>query len=315
MVALIAAALTFVAIGSIAMALAQSGNAVRAPIDRAWASETSGPPTRVVLRQRTSSGIPFVSWALRYRNVGKQVSDALLEAGWRVTAGEFVLLSLVSGSVLAFVAFALGPAPVVAPLAAVPGAALPWFVLRMALGRRRKGLHSQLVDTFMLIAGAMKAGSNMVQALESTSREIPEPMRGEIEITLDALRLGAGVEQAFANFADRVKSPDLHLVVMAIVIQRQVGGDLAGVLETTSETMRQRERIRGEISSLTAQGRFSGYILGAMPVAVLGIVTLLNPDYVEPLVTTTMGRVIVSVAGVMELIGFFVIRRIVSIEV
>ncbi|HWO94359.1 MAG TPA: type II secretion system F family protein [Dehalococcoidia bacterium] len=314
-----AAVLAFIAVVLPVAALsADAHSPARARLSGEWRSPlpaekpSSG---RVLLRRGPTTHLTVVGWVLQRRQLGTYIQRTLQAAGWTLTPSEFVLLSLVAGGLGGLVTTVLGLTPVLGIAAVAGGALVPWVILRQARARRLKLVHAQLVDAFTLIAGAMRSGSNLTQALEATMRELPEPAREEFLHTLEELQVGATVEEAFGNLGERVQSPDLDLVITAIVIQRQVGGNLAGILETTADTMRQRQRIRGEIKSLTAQGRLSGLIIGLLPVAVFLMLTFINPEYMEPLTTTNTGRLVLGLGVGLEAMGFFVIRRIVSIEV
>ncbi len=128
------------------------------------------------------------------------------------------------------------------------------------------------------------------------------------------IRYGATMEEALNNMVDRVKSPDLMLVVSAVLIQRTTGGNLSEILSTISNTIRDRIKIKGEISSITAQGRMSGLIIGSLPVGIAAILMVINPEYMSTFFTTTAGNIMLIVSVVMEVLGFFAIRKVVTIE-
>jgi tight adherence protein B len=132
---------------------------------------------------------------------------------------------------------------------------------------------------------------------------------------LHDINVGSSTEEALAALSQRADSYDLDIVITAILIQRTVGGNLAEILETVAHTMRERARIRGQVKAMTSQQRMTGYVLGALPIGIMGILLLVSRDYMMPLLTTVPGQVILVGAGVMELIGVLVIRRILAIEV
>jgi len=144
---------------------------------------------------------------------------------------------------------------------------------------------------------------------------MPPPIADEFYQVLVELNLGTSAEEAFNNLAKRVPTYDVDLLATALIIQRHVGGNLAEVLENISHTIRERIRILGEVRTRTAQARFSGYIVGLMPLFLIGAISLLNPDYLNELISTPLGIVLLIMAFSMELAGFLVIRRIVAIEV
>jgi tight adherence protein B len=143
---------------------------------------------------------------------------------------------------------------------------------------------------------------------------MPAPIGMEFGKVCNEIRYGATMEEALNNMVDRVKSPDLMLVVSAVLIQRTTGGNLSEILTTISQTIRDRIKIKGEISSITAQGRMSGLIIGALPICIAAVLMVVNPDYMSTFFTTGAGNVMLAVSIIMEVLGFFAIRKVVTIE-
>jgi tight adherence protein B len=184
--------------------------------------------------------------------------------------------------------------------------------------KRKKRLHkfeAQLPDTLALLAGSMRAGFSFAQGLEAVAEEASEPSRRELQRVFAESRLGRPIEDALEDSAARMQSVDLAWAVMAIRIQREVGGNLAELLDTVADTMTQRERLRLEIKALTAEGRFSGWILGIFPVAFAGVLYLIQPDYMGVLFQESIGIMAVIASAVMTFIGFIWLRKILQIEV
>ena len=165
-----------------------------------------------------------------------------------------------------------------------------------------------------MVANALRAGFSFMQAFELIAKEMDAPIGREVQKVVNEVNIGVDVETALDNMQKRVNSPDFELVVTAVVIQRQVGGNLAQILDTISDTINNRVRMRREIMTLTAQGRASGVVLALMPVGVGFIMSLVNPAYLRPLFEEPVGQACVAGAIVMEIIGFLVIRRIVNIK-
>jgi tight adherence protein B len=166
-----------------------------------------------------------------------------------------------------------------------------------------------------MLASGLRAGFGLLQALEASGEQLPDPLSVEIRRTLRDTAMGASVEQALGALNERVGSPDFDIVITAILIQRSVGGNLAEILDNVASTMRERERIRGEIRTLTSQQRMTGYVIGGIPVGLLGIFYLINPSFTGLLFTDPLGRMMFGAGVVSEFIGFMVIRKIVNIEV
>jgi tight adherence protein B len=187
------------------------------------------------------------------------------------------------------------------------------------VGRRISGrlnaFNKQLPDTISLLSNALRAGSSFLQSVELVSRESPPPMGPEMGRVVREVNLGLGMEEALANMVRRIKSDDLDLMVTAIGVQQQVGGNLAEVLDTIAFTIRERVRIKGEIRTLTAQGRYSGYIVAFLPVAIAVTLNFINPEFMRPLFTELIGQILLATGLIMMSIGFFAIRKITDIKV
>ena len=166
-----------------------------------------------------------------------------------------------------------------------------------------------------MVANALRAGFSFMQAFELIAREMDAPIGREVQKVVNEVNVGVTLETALENMQKRVESPDFELVVTAVLIQRQVGGNLAQILDTISGTIQERVRMRREVMALTAQGRMSGIVLALLPVALGVFLTTVSPDYMRPLFEETTGQIAIGVAVVMEIIGFLVIRKIVDIKV
>ncbi|MBQ6932305.1 MAG: type II secretion system F family protein [Clostridia bacterium] len=208
--------------------------------------------------------------------------------------------------------FKLGLMPSVT-LAAV-GAFLPIIFIKIKKENRRKAFEAQIGDTLIMMCNGLKSGFSFQQTMENVASDMPAPIGMEFGRVCNEIRYGATMEEALNNMAERVKSPDLMLVVSAVLIQRTTGGNLSEILSTISETIRDRIKIKGEISSITAQGRMSGIIIGSLPVGIAVILMVINPEYMSTFFTTTAGNIMLSVSVIMEILGFFAIRKVVTIE-
>ena len=195
------------------------------------------------------------------------------------------------------------------------GYLLPRFWVGRRIGGRLKAFNKQLPDTIVLLSNSLRAGSSFLQSIELVSREGGPPMSDEMGRVVREVNLGLGMEEALANLVRRIKSDDLDLMVTAIGIQQQVGGNLAEILDTIAFTIRERVRIKGEINTLTAQGRISGYLVAFLPIGLGAALNAINPAFMAPLFTETIGRILIGVGAVMMTIGFLVIRKITDIKV
>jgi len=205
------------------------------------------------------------------------------------------------------------------PLSGVVGLFLGYMLPRFYVGRRIGGrlsaFNKQLADTITLLSNSLRAGSSFLQSIELVSRETPAPMGEEMGRVVREVNLGLGMEEALNNLVRRIKSEDLDLMVTAIGVQQQVGGNLAEILDTIAFTIRERVRIKGEISTLTAQGRMSGYLVSFLPIGIAIVLNMINPDFMRPLFTQLLGQILLGVGAVMMIIGFFAVQKIVDIKV
>ncbi len=192
---------------------------------------------------------------------------------------------------------------------------LALFLIRYAGRREKKKFEKQLPDTLTLMSTSLRAGYSLLQATEAVASEAPDPTAREFQRAIAEARLGRTVTQALEGVVDRTQSGDFEWAVMAIEIQREVGGNLAEVLQTVGDTMRARNRLKGEIDALTAEGRISAFVLGALPFAMAGFLWTTNRAYLEPLFQETFGRIAIGVGVILMAAGIIWLRKIVNIEI
>ncbi|MEP6870820.1 MAG: type II secretion system F family protein [Anaerolineaceae bacterium] len=270
---------------------------------------TAGPS----LRQRGAisfGGINVISGTVAAR----WVMD-LERAGLTLKAREYLTLRIVVATVLMVLGYVFSPIPLLSiVLLPVGFLGVGLWVKRRKTSRRNK-LESQMVEMLQMLASGLRAGFGLVQALEAAADQVPAPLSIEIRRTLRDTAMGASVEGALQALNDRIGSPDFDIVITAIMIQRSVGGNLAEILDNVAHTMRQRERIRGEIRTLTSQQRLTGYVIGGIPVGLFVAFMLISPEFTSLLFTDPLGRIMLVTGLTMEGIGFFIISKIVNIEV
>ncbi|MHB0976554.1 MAG: VWA domain-containing protein [Candidatus Aquicultorales bacterium] len=248
------------------------------------------------------------------RGLNQVIKDMLAKANIHLRPSEFIFLHLLG--VLAFSILGLVLVNVwIATLFAVVGAAVPLLILQMMVEKRKQTFNNQLPDTLGLLAGSMRAGYSFLQAVNAVVEESAPHMSTEFKKVLVEARLGLSLEQALLNMAARLDSDDFRWVIMALNIQREVGGNLAELFDTLSETMRERERVRRHIKALTAEGRLSAIILFVMPFIMAVVLSFLNPTYLAPLFSTGLGRVLIVFALCMMATGALWLRKTVTIEV
>ncbi len=232
----------------------------------------------------------------------------------RMTPAEF--LTLAFAILIGAMALGLVIKGVLGLLAlGVLGAAAPWLYIRRRSMKRRKAFLEQLADMAQMMANSMKAGFSIMQAFELVSTEGPAPACEEFERVVAEVKLGLPLEVALEHLVERIPSEDLELMVVAINVQRQIGGNLAEILLVISNTIRGRVRFQRDVRTLTAQARYSSYIITALPIGVAIVINLLDGPYESMLYTTTLGNFMVGGALVMLAVGFFFLNRIADIEV
>ncbi len=213
----------------------------------------------------------------------------------------------------------LGSMLILGPFGALIASALaviaPVLYLEMRRKKRLRKFETQLPDVLNLLSGSMRAGFSFAQGLEAVAEEASEPSKRELQRVYAESRLGRPIEDALEESADRMQSIDLVWAVMAIRIQREVGGNLAELLDTVADTMTERERLRHEIVALTAEGRMSAWVLGVFPPAFAVVLYMIQPDYMSTLFNSSIGVMAVVVSAVMAGFGFIWLRKIMAIEV
>jgi tight adherence protein B len=238
----------------------------------------------------------------------------LAGAGSSLKPAEWLLLHAAIAVGAAFVGLVLSGAALML-LCFLVGLVLPWWWLRRKHLKRQAAFNAQLAETLTLMAGGLSAGLSLPQAVDTVVREGQEPMASELRRALVEQRLGVTIEDALDGVGDRMESQDFNWVVMAVRIQREVGGNLAELLTTVSETLREREYLRRQVRVLSAEGRFSGYVLTALPPVMFVYMFFVRPDFIRPLYTTGTGFVMIAVAVALLATGQFVMSRLTKIEV
>lgn len=246
----------------------------------------------------------------------KILEHKLIQAGLPLRSSEFIVICAGVALTAALLLFLISGGKVVAALGGgALGVILSMLVLRIKAQRRLKQFNAQLGDALILIANSLRTGYSFLQAIEMVSREMPPPISVEFGRLLKEMNLGVVSEEALNNLAKRMNSDDLDLVVTAVVIQRQVGGNLAEILDNIANTIRERVKIKGEIKTLTAQGKVSGIIISVLPICLGLIIYTINPEYIRALFIHPLGKMMLVGAVVSQIFGILMIRKVVSIDV
>ena len=242
--------------------------------------------------------------------------DAELEAaGVSLRSGEFVVASAVACLVFGVLGAALLRNWILALVLAGVGAAFPTVLLRSALSKRADRLREQLPDVLTIMASSLRAGHSFLQSLDTVAKEIAHPAAAEFQRVVAEIRLGRPAEDALESLAVRVGSPDFKWAVLAVNIQRDVGGNLAEILDTVADTLRERAMLRRQIKVLTAEGRLSAWVLGLLPFGIAIYMFAVNPSYIGLLFHSTYGIIMLVVAGCLLIAGILWMKKIVDIDV
>jgi tight adherence protein B len=324
-----AGAILLIALG---VASAGSGAGISARLER-YASGREAVPTTTgqggladLISQ--SATLAQLNKVVEQRDFGANLAREIARADLKLKVSEYLAIwaGATLGLPILFIVFSVGLPALRNPLAILVAALIGFMLPRLWLGRRKAGrlnaFNKNLPDTITLIANALRAGSSFLQAIELVVRESRPPISTEFGRVIREVNLGLPFEQALENMVRRVKSDDLELMATAISIQHTVGGNLAEILDSIAFTIRERVRIKGEIKTLTAQQRLSGYVVGFLPIALAGFIFVAAPKFFDPmfqkppdLIGIPAGVVILFVGGFMMFIGFMLIRKIVDIEV
>jgi tight adherence protein B len=321
---LAAGAVLLVAIG---VAMSGGSGGVAARLER-YARSGDQPSGTAGTDERESAVTAGLTRALERQGLAANLAVEIARADLKLRPAEFVAAWIASPFVFVGAAFVLGQFfagfrnPVALAVFFLIGAYFPRFYLRYRQGKRVKAFATQLPDTITLLANSLRAGSSFLQGIELVTRESRPPISEEFERVVREMSLGVALQPALANLVRRVKSEDLELMVTAINIQSQVGGNLATVLDSIAFTIRERIRIQGEIQTLTAMQRYSGYVITLLPVGLAGILFLISPSYISKMLDKPpelfglpAGVIFFIIGGISMAMGYVLIRRIVDIKV
>lgn len=222
--------------------------------------------------------IEVIAKALGRLQHGRRIELLMQQADWPIRGTEFEAILLLWGGLVGLITFLVTLKGAMFFAGALAGILMGLALLGLRIRRRRKKFTNQLGDMLTMVANALRAGFSFMQAFELISREMDAPMGREVQLVVNEVNLGNTLESALDNMQRRVASPDFELVVTAVLIQRQVGGDLASILDTISETIAERVRMRREVMTLTAQGRASALVVSCIPIGLAAAVSILNPN-------------------------------------
>ncbi|WP_426990050.1 type II secretion system F family protein [Pseudarthrobacter sp. Y6] len=250
---------------------------------------------------------------LATRNVRLYNRDALENAGVRLSQAEFMVLVIAGAIVGALVGLVIG-VPFVSVLLAFLAPFVGDVLLGILAGKRRAKFDQQLGDTLQLLSGGLRAGHSILRAIDAAASESQSPTSEEMRRVITETSLGRDLLASLTDTSERMQNEDFIWIAQAIQINREVGGNLAEVLDQVNETIRERSEIKGHIKSLAAEGKFSAYILIAMPFGIVVMLMMVNPGYMNPMFTNPLGWIMIGASAVMMTLGSLWMRKIIDLK-
>jgi tight adherence protein B len=269
-------------------------------------------------KQRGSIIADYLERAGEGSDLFNNLSRDLARADLKLRPAEYIAVIVISIIVSGVIGFIISSSLIFAFIGMVVGAFLPRMYVKRQEKSRLKKFDNQLSDMLNLMVNGLRAGFSTLQAMEAVSRELPAPINEEFHRVVQEMQLGIMMEDALDHLLRRINSEDLDLVITAINVQREVGGNLAEILDSISFTIRERVRIKGEIQALTAQGRATAWVISAMPIALTALLFLINRSYIMQFFnpeTRSCGIPIIVLAAVMIITGFIATQKIVDIDI
>lgn len=268
------------------------------------------------LRQVIAEESGFSQWISSYVDRYSSLRLMLIRADAQITPTEYVILTFAMMVLVILLTLIFEQVNFLACLGMeITAILMPWFYFSMKAKKRQQKFEDQLPEALDYISRSMRAGHGLTAAIGLAADELQPPMGQELKITFDEINFGIPFQQAMANLMTRVNSADLRFFTVAVVIQRETGGNLTELLENLSKTIRERVKFRGKVRVLTAEGRASGILLSAMPFIMGALITWINPEYMQPLWGTPTGHSMIFVGLSMMGIGALIMRNMVQIEV
>lgn len=265
------------------------------------------------LTRLTGSTTEALHGFLTRRNVQLFNRETLDNAGVRMSQADFVVLVIAGGFVGALIGLVVGGV-LLAILFSVPAPLVAHLVLKVRAGKRRDKFEDQLGDTLQLLSGGLRAGHSILRAIDAAAAESESPTAEEMRRVITETSLGRDLQASLADTAERMRSEDFVWIGQAIQINREVGGNLAEVLDQVNETIRERSEIKGHIKSLAAEGKFSAYILMALPVGIVLMLMVVNPGYMNVMFTHPIGWGLIALSVILMTIGGLWMRKIINLK-
>jgi len=268
-----------------------------------------------LLRDEQLSQIPAFDSLLRRSERVSAMQESLLQAGMKLRAGNFLVLCLIAGAATGLAALVWSRNPAITWAALIIGSFLPYAVVSYRRQKRFEKIEELFPDAIDTVARAVRAGHAFTTALEMLSNEVAEPLAGEFRKLYEEQKFGMPVRDALMNLTERVPLVDVKFFVTAVMLQRETGGNLAEILDNLSYVIRERFKIQRQVRVHTAQGRLTMALLMAMPPAVVAVLAVFSPEFVQPLFHDPIGHTLLVVSIALQTTGYFVIRKIIKIQV
>ena len=268
-----------------------------------------------IVKQAIESPIPGIDKVLAKSNAGSRLARLIELSGVKTTPGGVVMMSLMAALIVGFTARIFVANPLVAPLAGLAASTTPFLWLTYRKSKRLKRFEEQFPEALDLLSRAIRAGHAFQTAMGMVADELPDPVGPEFKKTFDQQNFGLPLRDALNELSQRLGLLDVRFFVTAVLIQRDTGGNLSEILDNLAHVVRERFKIKRQVRVHTAHGRFTGYVLLALPAALAVALSFINPDHMQALFRERMGQMMLMGAIVMQTIGFFWIRQVIKIEV
>ena len=268
-----------------------------------------------IVKQAIESPIPGIDKVLAKSNAGSRLARLIELSGVKTTPGGVVMMSLMAALIVGFTARIFVANPLVAPLAGLAASTTPFLWLKYRKSKRLKRFEEQFPEALDLLSRAIRAGHAFQTAMGMVADEMPDPVGPEFKKTFDQQNFGLPLRDALNELSQRLGLLDVRFFVTAVLIQRDTGGNLSEILDNLAHVVRERFKIQRQVRVHTAHGRFTGYVLLALPAALAVALSVINPDHMQLLFHERMGQVMLMGAIVMQSIGFVWIRKVIKIEV
>lgn len=311
--------------GVLAFVLLLIGIVISLPGKKSLVEERLGQYGEQEIQEEESKRItatPITNWLnkqVKRSSLGDKIAVQLAEADIKMKSGEYIALFIISAFVVGLAAWFVGGRSIIGGIIGIIiGMSLPRLYVKRQQKRRLLRFNEQLADMLNMMVNGLRAGYSIMQAMEAVSKELPPPISDEFRRVIQETQLGVSMERSLDNLFRRIPSDDLDLIITAINVQREVGGNLAEILDTISYTIRERVRIKGEIRVLTTQVMYSGRFLAMMPFFVILALYFMNRDYMMEFFkpeNIPCGYIALGVAVVLIIAGFFVMNKLGDIEV